>query len=206
MAAHGILCSITVFANFARTDIGSQDVPCPFSWSPLKTTRSGFSKSKTRERRVVVKLSDPVQGSRSVSRQVPGATEKWRSATCSILNLPSLEKCRGCARGDSVIPSFQFGQVSESLRGGSRFTPCRMEIWTDWTLPSAEVVGGSIFSNPYQGISSPNVTSSSVIILAFSSVVISLAVFPVRYHKYNGDARKIPARKDKSAFRHPSIG
>jgi hypothetical protein len=99
IAAQGIFRSVAATANFARTDLGSQDVPCPLSWSPEKTTRSGFSSSRTRPRSVLVRLSELTQGSRSVSRQTPLDTEKCRSATCKILNFPSREKCKGCARG-----------------------------------------------------------------------------------------------------------
>src|SRR6266702_4827172 len=104
-AAHGIRREITGAANLASTDVGYHDVPCPFSWSPVKTTRSGRSSSSARSTSDSVYAYAPPSQGEEGSRQGPAPTEKWRSAICMILKRPSCEKCKGGARGGAETTS-----------------------------------------------------------------------------------------------------
>lgn len=115
IAPHGIFLSRTGTANLARTERESQELPWPFSWSPVNRTKSGFSASKTEATKSLVKSSPHWQGTRSVSRHWPWDVEtsdfkslarvsstrfnlQCKSATWRILYVPLWLKCNGGAR------------------------------------------------------------------------------------------------------------
>lgn len=70
IAVQGILRSITGPTTLAITLLASQLVSCPFNWSPVNTTMSGFSSSSIFSIRLSVSMS-PTHGFLSVSRHSP---------------------------------------------------------------------------------------------------------------------------------------
>jgi len=97
-----------------------------------------------------------------VLRHSPLETEKCKLATWRMWNFPSLEKCRGGVRGDltdclgAVLAAIMYRDICLTLWRKVIHILCHLFLISG-------MVGGNNFLKPYQGMSSPYVTSSSMI-------------------------------------------